>query len=100
MSKIEGFEDLQIGKDVRIICQKIHETSTQTEVKNDFDLKNQLRNSSGSVMDNIAEGFERGGNMEFIQFPGFAKGSAGETRSQFYQLLDSIYISESKFEEV
>ena len=94
MAKVERFEDLKMWQDARNLCQKIFVISTQTELKNDFGLKNQIRNSSGSVMDNIAEGFERGGNAEFIQFLGFAKGSAGETRSQVYRLFDSKYIDD------
>lgn len=100
MAKVERFEDLKIWQDARVICRKIQQISAQTELKNDFGLKNQIRNSSGSVMDNIAEGFERGGNAEFIQFLGFAKGSAGEVRSQVYRLFDSSYISQNKFEEL
>ncbi len=100
MAKVEKFEDLQIWQDARILCQKIFILCTQTELKQDFGLKNQIRNSSGSVMHNIAEGFERGGNTEFIQFLGYSKGSAGETRSQFYRLLDANYIGQNEFEEL
>lgn len=79
---------------------KIHKISIETDLKNDFGLRNQIKNSSGSVMDNIAEGFERGGNLEFRQFLSVAKGSAGEARSQLYRLLDFNYIDENKFEEL
>lgn len=100
MATIERFEDLDIWKEARIISNKIFKISVETELKNDFGLRNQIRNSSGSVMDNIAEGFERGGNLEFRQFLSIAKGSAGETRSQLYRLLDSNYIENDKFEEL
>ncbi|MBA5629628.1 four helix bundle protein [Moheibacter lacus] len=100
MATIERFEDLEIWKEARIVSNKIFVISVESELKNDFGLKNQIKNSSGSIMDNIAEGFERGGNLEFRQFLSFAKGSAGETRSQLYRLLDSNYIKKEKFEEL
>lgn len=100
MATIERFEDLEIWKEARLISNKIFKISIETELKNDFGLRNQIRNSSGSVMDNIAEGFERGGNLEFRQFSSIAKGSAGETRSQLYRLFDSNYIENDKFEEL
>ena len=100
MATIERFEDLEIWQSARIISKKIHLLSLETKLKNDFGLKNQIKNSSGSVMDNIAEGFERGGNLEFRQFLSVAKASAGETRSQLYRLWDFDYIDQKKFEEL
>ena len=100
MATIERFEDLEIWQSARIISKKIHLLSLETELKNNFGLKNQIKNSSGSVMDNIAEGFERGGNLEFRQFLSVAKASAGETRSQLYRLWDFDYIDQKKFEEL
>lgn len=66
-------------------------------MKTDYKLRGQINNASGSIMDNIAEGFGRGGNKEFIQFPEIAPGSVCETQSQLYRILDRQYISNEKF---
>ena len=98
MATISRFEDLEIWKEARRLAKEIHLIAVQTELRSDLRFKNQIKDSSGSVMDNIAEGFERDGNLEFRQFLSIAKGSAGETRSQLYRVFDFEYISEQKFE--
>ncbi|QLC66679.1 four helix bundle protein [Flavobacterium sp. LPB0248] len=98
MATITRFEDLEIWKEARRLAKEIHFISVETELRSDLRFKNQIKSSSGPVMDNIAEGFERDGNLEFRQFLSIAKGSAGETRSQLYRVFDFEYISEEKFE--
>jgi len=99
LATIEKFEDLKVWKEARLLSKSIYSV-TQKEFLNDFDLIRQIRRSSGSVMDNIAEGFERGGKGEFIQFLGIAKGSCGEVRSQLYRAHDQGYITNDKFKEL
>jgi four helix bundle protein len=82
MATITRFEDLEIWQEARRLFNQIKDICNQTALTSDFKLKDQIKASSGSVMDNIAEGFERDGNLEFRQFLSIAKGSAGETRSQ------------------
>ena len=94
MATIKRFEDLEIWQDARKLSKEIILISKNTELNRDFKLKAQIKDSSGSVMDNIAEGFERNGNAEFRQFLSIAKGSAGETRSQLYRVFDNEYINE------
>ena len=98
MSKVERFEDLKIWQLARELCQMIHKLTIKDQFSRDFKLVGQINGSSGSIMDNIAEGFERDGNKEFIQFLTFSKGSCGETRSQRYRALDYQYITQEEFD--
>jgi len=94
MATIKRFEDLDIWQEARKLSKEIIDIAFTTDLKTDFKFKEQIKSSAGSVMDNIAEGFERNGNLEFRQFLSIAKGSAGETRSQIYRLFDSKYIDQ------
>jgi four helix bundle protein len=100
MPTITKFEDLEIWQEARKLAKEVFILSKETNLKTDFRFKEQIKASSGSVMDNIAEGFERDGNLEFRQLLSIAKGSAGETRSQIYRLYDSEYISEEQFKDL
>lgn len=84
----------------REFCQDIDRIGQKSSLKSDFSFKDQINRSTGSIMDNIVEGFERGGNKEFIYFLAIAKGSAGEARSQLYRIFDKKYISEKEFQEL
>jgi len=94
---VNRFEDLEIWKNARELCKKIREAINQTALSKDFSLKEQILRSSGSVMDNIAEGFERDGNKEFINFLYIAKDSLGETRSQIYRICDAGFMDKDSY---
>ena len=100
MSSFKRFEDIEAWQKARLLCQQINIITKYPDFKEDFDLKRQIKRSAGSAMDNIAEGFERGGKKEFIQFLSIAKGSVGESRSQLYRALDQNFISKEKFDEL
>ncbi|MBK7434138.1 MAG: four helix bundle protein [Chitinophagaceae bacterium] len=100
MASVKRFEDLELWKVSRELCNKIGELIDKELFRNNFKLIGQIEGSSGSIMDNIAEGFERGTRAEFIQFLGYSKGSCGEFRSQLYRALDRKYITETEFDEL
>ena len=98
--KVERFEDLEIWKEARQLCKFIFNITEKEPFAKDFKLRDQIRTSSGSVMDNIAEGFERDGNKEFTQFLSVSKGSCGECRSQSSRAFDYNYIDEEILQEL
>ncbi len=87
------FEDLEVWKLSRILTNRIYALSNDGRFAKDYDLKSQIRRAVVSVMSNIAEGYERGGNQEFIQFLSIAKASCGEVRSQLYVARDQGYVA-------
>jgi four helix bundle protein len=97
---IKRFEDLEIWQIARELCKKIRSISETTPLGKDFSLKDQILRSGGSVMDNIAEGFERDGKKEFINFLYIAKGSLGETRSQVHRSFDSKHFNEEIYNDL
>jgi len=97
--KVTRFEDLEIWQEARELCKFIKSITSKPPFSKDFRFSDQIRDSSGSVMDNIAEGFERGGNKEFTQFLSISKGSCGETRSQGYRAFDYEYITQEELDE-
>jgi four helix bundle protein len=99
MATIKRFEDIEAWKVARDLCGKIGVLIDSGSFKKSYRLIGQIEGSSGSIMDNIAEGFERGTRSEFIQFLGYSKGSCGELRSQLYRTLDRNYISQQQFDE-
>jgi len=97
MAKIERFEDMLSWQKARELTRHVYLLSKQGDFARDFELRGQMRSASVSIMSNIAEGFERGGDKEFIQFLSTAKGSCGEVRSQLYVALDQSYITQAEF---
>ncbi|MGE5395433.1 MAG: four helix bundle protein [Candidatus Saccharibacteria bacterium] len=100
MATIERFEDVKAWQSARELCKIIHHFTLRTAFSKDYRLIGQIKGSSGSIMDNIAEGFDRNGNKEFLQFLSISKGSCGETRSQLYRALDNEYIKQDEFVQV
>ena len=90
------FEDLEVWILSRELTNKIYSVSNDSRFAKDFGLRDQIRRASVSIMSNIAEGYERGGNQEFIQFLSIAKGSCGEVRSQLYVAMDQGYIDKTE----
>ena len=98
MATINKFEDLEIWQLSRLLAQEIHLITSKGQLSKDYTLKDQMNRSSGSIMDNIAEGFGRSSRLEFIQFLSFSTGSADELKSQLYRSLDKEYISQEEFD--
>ncbi len=98
MATITRFEDLEVWKKARVLCKDIHAILSCGSLATDYRLRDQMNGSSGSIMDNIAEGFERDGNNEFILFLAYSKGSAGELRSQLVRTLDRNHITQQQFD--
>ncbi len=94
------FEDLEVWKLSRNLTNQVYGITKEKSFSKDFGLTEQIRRSAVSIMSNIAEGFERGGNKEFIQYLYIAKGSCGELRSQLYVASDQNYITRQILEEM
>ncbi len=98
--RVKKFEELEAWKKARALSNRVYQASATSGFTRDFGLKDQIRRAAISILSNIAEGFERGGDKEFLQFLAVAKGSCGEVRAQLYIALDQGYISQNLFEEL
>ena len=98
MATIRKFQDLEAWKKSREFSKEIWKLTQKGSFSKDYKLKDQINSSSGSAMDNIAEGFGRGGRAEFINFLSIAKGSNDEAKSQLYRALDREHIDEATFQ--
>ena len=100
MATITRFEDIEAWKKARELTREIYGLSEAGAFGRDFGLKDQIQRAAVSSMSNIAEGFERAGNREFVQFLSVAKGSAGETNSLLYVALDNKLITQDDFQRI
>lgn len=100
MATFSNFEDIEAWKLARIVSKEVYTLSTNTELSKDYSLKDQMRRSVGSMMDNIAEGYGRNGKYEFVQFLSIGKASSAELQSQLYRSLDNNYITQEAFDKL
>ena len=100
MENIEKFEEIEAWQKARELTREIYRITNQGSFVKDFGLRDQIRRAVVSVMSNIAEGFERGGDVEFRRFLAIAKGSAGEVKAQLYVALDAGMIDQATFDSL
>ncbi len=100
MAHFKTYQELDIYKLARDINRDVWTLIQDTSLAKDFKLRDQINGSSGSIMDNIAEGFGRGGNKEFINFLSYSRGSCFETEAQLQRAYDRNHISEDTFKAI
>ncbi len=98
MAKLERFEEIKSWQKARMLANQIYDLTTKQDFFRDFELRNQIRRAAGSIMHNIAEGFEAGSNPEFVRFLRISRRSASEVQSQLYLALDRNYISDEELQ--
>ncbi len=97
MSTVERFEDLEVWQLAKSVANEIYDLTSVGKFSHDYVLRDQIRRAVVSIFSNIAEGFERNGNKEFVQFLSIAKASCGEVRAQLIFAKDREYITEQQF---
>ncbi len=100
MSRIERFEDLRCWQSARRLANKVYDLTAGVEFRRDLRLSGQIQGAAGSVMHNIAEGFDSGSDTEFVRFLRISRRSASEVQSQLYLALDLGYIRRDDLEQV
>lgn len=100
MANYKKFEELSIWQESRELCKEIYKITNYDSFSKDLRFVSQIRAAGGSIMDNIAEGFDRRGNKEFVYFLYVANGSCGEVRSQLHRALDCHYITENEHQNI
>ena len=100
MATIKKFEEIKAWQEARDLSRQVYLMVQRTDLLKDFGLRDQIQRAAVSVASNIAEGFARNGNKEFIKYLWIAKGSAAEVQSQLYTARDVGYITDSEFEQI
>ncbi|HEY9116008.1 MAG TPA: four helix bundle protein [Bacteroidales bacterium] len=100
MATFKSFEEIDVWQKARVLAKLVYAETSKPKFDNDRKLRSQMSGSSGSIMDNIAEGQGRGGSREFRQFLWIAKGSSAELRSQLYRSFDREYLDKQTFEDL
>ncbi len=98
--KVTRFEDLRAWQQARVLANLVYDATDQGIFAHDFKLRDQIHGAAGSVMHNIAEGFDAGSDAEFILFLKYARRSASEIQSEIYLALDRKYVDECHFRNV
>ncbi|MCL5611323.1 MAG: four helix bundle protein [Chloroflexi bacterium] len=99
MTTIKNFEDLQAWQKARELATNIYELTRKEKFSRDYGLRDQIQRAAGSVMHNIAEGFESGSDPEFARFLKMARRSAGEVQSELYLAVDCQYITQDELQK-
>ena len=100
MATIKRFEEIKVWREARELAKMVYDATSQGGLAKDFGLKEQIQRAAVSVGSNIAEGFARNGNKEFVKFLWIAKGSATEVQSQLYTAMDVGYITDEEFKTI
>ena len=100
MAHHQSFESLEVYKEATIFCDDIWNIIINTSPSTDYKLREQINGSSGSVMDNIAEGFGRGGNKEFIMFMSISRGSCSESKAQLLRCFRRNHIDKNTYQKL
>ena len=98
--KIEKFEDIRAWQQARELTNLVYDLTEQTKFSKDYRLRDQVQGAAGSIMHNIAEGFDDGSDIEFIRFLKYARRSASEVQSEIYLALDRKYVTSDDFQRV
>jgi len=100
MATVHRFEDLEIWQLARRLYQKISKLAEKIKRNHDYRFADQMKAAAGSIMDNIAEGFERNSRLEFLNSLSISKGESGELKSQLYRAIDDDYLNKIEFDEL